>query len=487
MDRLSLSEDRWRGINEQFALHDFLLVKAPDIVGFFYHDIHDKPIDCNIYHPKYGYDGHVADSYQFTITSYSPTVYEDPGTRKTVWCRNFLEIVCYHGEDDTYTNKDGEVIIIAHRAFSQKRLASADNADDFKEIFERELAKKGFSDKHHESNLFKVHLSKHVQELIELHEKKTTYEEREFGWIDLGKKFQDYLNSGSLKKKDRLRVKTDLFVNEQNTEPLSYFSKIKLIEQELVKPRNEELNRQKQIFEVNFKRLLSPEQEAIPFIREEYQRASAQLKECKNWLEVETNSVVVIAGYVLSCDTDYTCSFEDFWQAIWPHFDDCQRAYQLIDYLKWLKVRLKGYENFEHIPLVPAESQSNKNKFNEMPIEEVRKYFIPLAKKKSLNNSEAFLTEDQVDLFIDKAFCKNENIGILTANLSDGDMEIMGALFYNYYRKCINLGFAPTRGKQKEYTLLLTDNFSNYAHLKDSLPTNFNKYENRSKTWSSTN
>ncbi|GAB3955415.1 hypothetical protein GCM10028805_43020 [Spirosoma harenae] len=199
MESLDFSKGPLKDILDAGRLHDFLLVKAPDIVGFFYHDAEDNPIDCNIYHPKYGYPGHVADSYQTTITPYNARSYQDPRTGQRVWCRDFLEVLCVH-EDETYTNKDGEQVLIVSRSFPQQRLASSGNPDDFKEIYDRELAKKGLTDNKFDSEFFKDSLYKHIQDLIDLHEEKTAYEDRKFTWIGLAKEFQQYLKSGGVKK-----------------------------------------------------------------------------------------------------------------------------------------------------------------------------------------------------------------------------------------------------------------------------------------------
>ena len=126
-----------------------------------------------------------------------------------------------------------------------------------------------------------------------------------------------------------------------------------------------------------------------------------------------------------------------------------------------------------------------ENVFNEMHLNKVRTWFIQLTKKKSLGNSMPFLTEQQFNLFVDKAFCKNDSIGMITANLANGELEIMGALFYNYYEKCKHLGFVA-KGHQKAYVGLLTENFTNYSHLKDSLYTNFTKYGDRKSAWDNT-
>ena len=134
---------------------------------------------------------------------------------------------------------------------------------------------------------------------------------------------------------------------------------------------------------------------------------------------------------------------------------------------------------------LPSPKDIGDNKFNGMSLEDVKSHFVPLTTKKSTKNKEPFLTLEKFELFINKAFCKNDSIEMQTANLGDGELEIMGALFLLYYEKCKNLGHF-VKGQQKDYVGLLTENFTNYMHLKDTLPTNFTKYKEREKAWSNT-
>ena len=173
-------------------------MSAPDIINekAFYHDIADNPVNCNIYHPKYGYPGFVQDSYSFVLTSYNPTIYKDPQTNQTVYCRYYLEVLCLH-EDGTYFNKDGhQIVMVPFTLSGQTRPAS--NDADLEEIYQRELSKKGLANKGEEySLLLKAELIEHTQELVRLYKELFSYTDRDLNLILLADKFICYLSEES--------------------------------------------------------------------------------------------------------------------------------------------------------------------------------------------------------------------------------------------------------------------------------------------------
>lgn len=462
MDDLDFTKGPLKDLMDAGKLHDFLLVKAPDIKGTSYHDENDEPVDCNIYHPKYGYDGHVADKYQFTITNYNPKVYTDPRSGKTVWCRNRLEILCIH-EGGILTNKDGERIIIAHLSFPQQKLATP---ADFKEIYDRELERKGLIDKPYNQKVFNDSLGKHVQELVELHEQKTTYENRELGWIELAKEFQQYLIDSS-KKKEHTSVNSAFLNNVKDSKPYRYFERKKLIEDEFLTLNAEWLNRQTRRFEAHINRLLFPQHEATPLITEEYQRVTIQLNEHgEDWLFVETESMDSIIGYVLQGDSEASSSEEDFLNAIQERFENCQQVYQLTGYLKWLKDKHNCYSMPQVTNLQPQPSDE-RSKFNNMLLGEVKRWFMQLSVRKNKEGA-VLLSEKQTEQFIEYAFQKKQPLpNKLIINYGSKGKWNFVRLFNEYYIEC-----TKSRGNKRpvddrplirdQYIKLLTDNFEGF-------------------------
>lgn len=72
-------------IIERIQLQDFLSVPAPDILhrNAFWHNENGNPIDCNIYHPKYGYRGFETNTNEQVIASFQPvTGYKDEKSGK---------------------------------------------------------------------------------------------------------------------------------------------------------------------------------------------------------------------------------------------------------------------------------------------------------------------------------------------------------------------------------------------------------------------
>jgi len=148
-------------IRERNELTDFLSVPAPDVLhkNAFWHDENDLPIDCNIYHPKYGFPGFE------TSTS----------------------------DEKDFTNKDGKKVKkVDWLQTHLKRLA--ENEQDFETIYQRELASKKLSDTPEIRTVFSKKLINHIQELIELHEKNSNYKDGiDIKVLALANRFIDYI------------------------------------------------------------------------------------------------------------------------------------------------------------------------------------------------------------------------------------------------------------------------------------------------------
>ncbi len=181
---------------ERTELHNFLSVPAPDILhkNAFRHDEKDKPVECNIYHPKYGYPGFETHTKEVVVTSFNPiTVYQDESTGKYVHCRYYQQLVCT-ADEVNFSNKDGEKVIkVDYLQSNQTRLA--ENNQDFELIYQREFASKKLTDTPEIRTVFCKELITHIQELIELHEKRTSYKDgRDIKVLALANEFIDYLN-----------------------------------------------------------------------------------------------------------------------------------------------------------------------------------------------------------------------------------------------------------------------------------------------------
>ncbi|GAB3955417.1 hypothetical protein GCM10028805_43030 [Spirosoma harenae] len=233
--------------------------------------------------------------------------------------------------------------------------------------------------------------------------------------------------------------------------------------------------------------LFSTEREAIQLIGEEHKRIAIQLKECENWLEVQNQSVPAIVGYILQADTQESTSQEELWNTIWPRFKDCQRAYQLTAYLKWLKEKCHLYSSSNTANGTPFASpdpqpDSRNNIFNHpLSLDEVKKWFVQLAENKS-TNGKPFLTTGQVDQFIDRAFVGKTDLPKLTLNIAEGERDSVKKLFYLFFKRCTqDYAIEPTTQCKEKYVRLLTDNFSNYNY--EIVFNTFNKPKNSNKKW----
>lgn len=205
----------------------FLEVDAASITikNAFLHDENDRPIDCNIYHPKYGsitthnkYGsfevrlGFLTDTKETIITSCN-YIYDSYHTSEVVYCQfSPLSVLCIQ-DDGSLTNKDGVLVkkVDWHRS-NQKR--NAIDVNDFKEIYNREFDKNNLEDTASVHTTFKKILIKHLTELIKLHE-----DNREYGsTLDVNilakaHEFIEWLEKGSKKP-----IEGNLFIDEAKTQ-----------------------------------------------------------------------------------------------------------------------------------------------------------------------------------------------------------------------------------------------------------------------------
>ena len=118
-----------------------------------------------------------------------------------------------------------------------------------------------------------------------------------------------------------------------------------------------------------------------------------------------------------------------------------------------------------------------KNEFNNAPLIAVRNYFMQLAAPAG-KREVAFLTPDQVDIFIRKAFLNEGWQPEQKLNVGKRDQVCVRSLFYKFYTDCttkesIAMGIEGTIQCKDKYVRLLTDNFTNYD--KEKIEQNFAK------------
>ncbi|GAB2579776.1 hypothetical protein [Spirosoma areae] len=112
--------------------------------------------------------------------------------------------------------------------------------------------------------------------------------------------------------------------------------------------------------------------------------------------------------------------------------------------------------------------KDKENKFNDMLLDEVKRFFMLLA---NTNNKDGrpFLSESDVNLFIKRAFAKEVEIDLLTLDVAHGDKGKVCSLFYIFFHHCTTYHY-PKKGTiekcaycQEKYIKLLAENFSNFS------------------------
>lgn len=108
-----------------------------------------------------------------------------------------------------------------------------------------------------------------------------------------------------------------------------------------------------------------------------------------------------------------------------------------------------------------------------MPLSFPRNHFNLFVKNKSKLDKKPFLTKEELDLFIDRAFCGNTDIEMLTFHQSPkGEKLIIQRVFYDFYLECKKANYFDSTIYQNIFIKLLTDNFKGF-HF-DKLNKNFN-------------
>ena len=117
-------------------------------------------------------------------------------------------------------------------------------------------------------------------------------------------------------------------------------------------------------------------------------------------------------------------------------------------------------------PSTPSANKTEKNVFNSMPLDEVRKWFTQLVESNS-KNGNTFLTSENVDIFIDRAFGGELFAEKLSINEKIGDKANVIGLFHLFYTYCIThqsgRGKIDPNATAEKYIRLITDYFDNWT------------------------
>ncbi len=123
---------------------------------------------------------------------------------------------------------------------------------------------------------------------------------------------------------------------------------------------------------------------------------------------------------------------------------------------------------------------NKENHFNNVPINLATKYFMQLAEKPN-----EYLTKDEVNKFIDKAFCNGKIKKKFTLQLKRGEQQKIWKLFANFYNDCTtdSIYQIAKQGTKEKYVRLITDNFTNwkYETVFDNFTKSTTKYWKRLK------
>lgn len=120
-----------------------------------------------------------------------------------------------------------------------------------------------------------------------------------------------------------------------------------------------------------------------------------------------------------------------------------------------------------------VKQRSIENHFNTMPLSEVKRYFSQLTTEKS-KNGKSFLSREDVNRFIARAFVGATYLPKLELNLANGEKQFVWSLFYNYYVRCTtNYQYEINSRCKDKYIDLLSDNFTNFT--RQQIANNFHK------------
>lgn len=126
----------------------------------------------------------------------------------------------------------------------------------------------------------------------------------------------------------------------------------------------------------------------------------------------------------------------------------------------------------------PFEVESYVNSL--IPIDVTIKHFKVLKCKNERNNGKKWLTEDDFNKFIMKAFKGGKGLEKLTLNVGKGEKGLIVDRFHSYYTLAVNHYNENSRNSDL-YIRYLTDNFTNYTF--EEVCTNFRAKNNSNNGW----
>lgn len=121
-----------------------------------------------------------------------------------------------------------------------------------------------------------------------------------------------------------------------------------------------------------------------------------------------------------------------------------------------------------------------ENKFNQMPMEEVRDHFLPLTKLKN-RKKEIWMTEEDFKNFLRRSFGMQTNLSKPKINIGYGGKYAIVKLFYQFYGKCQNESLTQDRIKDPFIDLL--KNAFDTNDFDDLTNNTFQKRGNKTYDW----
>ncbi len=104
------------------------------------------------------------------------------------------------------------------------------------------------------------------------------------------------------------------------------------------------------------------------------------------------------------------------------------------------------------------------NKFNQMPIEEVKSHFLPLIQKKN-PKGKIWMSNSDFEIFLKRSFGLQTDLSKPKINLGHGAKMALVKLFYQFYDKCQSGDYNQNRNREPFLNLLkdafLTKEFDN--------------------------
>lgn len=97
-------------------------------------------------------------------------------------------------------------------------------------------------------------------------------------------------------------------------------------------------------------------------------------------------------------------------------------------------------------PQTNGNGEEIENKFNQMPIEEVRSHFLPLIQKKN-PKGQIWMSASDFEIFLKRSFGMQTDLSKPKINLVYGGKHAIVKLFFGFYEKCQNENFTQNRNK----------------------------------------